>query len=406
MKSFYERIMHIDRRIIYAIIMIVVLIPLIWSLNLKTYHTEPITKIYNRLEQNHKNAKKNGVKPKPVFMCVTYGGSAKPELHPMTRSVLRHCYLRGIPVISFAFEPEAAKIAEDIMDEVAFEYGAVYGKDYACFGFKYPPLPLILGLGTNAKEALKEDVRGNKYEDIPVMHGIRTYDDIDLLFDFSASASWMTWVVYAKSRFNQDIAVGLTGVMVSQAYPYLETGQLVGILTGLKGAAEYEDYLMKMEKETEYSSMREKNLKVYLTLTQANITPTSKNYVDIAERLLRNTPEGEFEKKLKDYYDIAQNLYYKKYFAKELSARESKAKNDAEKKSLLNDILSQNQDKVKELDYLFLKDFKKKYNDLLATSISENKRAMVGMDAQAIAHVVIILFILIGNIGFFLSKWR
>jgi hypothetical protein len=43
-----------------------------------------------------------------------------------------------------------------------------------------------------------------------------------------------------NSLFHRPIAGGCTAVSAPQFYPYLQTGQLIGLLGGLKGAAEYE----------------------------------------------------------------------------------------------------------------------------------------------------------------------
>jgi hypothetical protein len=408
-KGFYQWLMHIDRRIIYAVMFIVVIVPLIWSLNLKTYRTNPTERILKRMEKNYSDAKKQGNRPKPVIISASYSGSSKPELQPMTRSIIRHCFLRGIPVITFSFETEGAKIVEDLADELAIEYGAVYGQDYVNFGWKTPPLPVLLQLGTSAREALKEDARGNKYEDIPMLQNVKTYDDIDLVFDISASASWGSWVIYAKSRYNQDVAVGLTGVMVPAAYPYLETGQLVGIISALKGAAEYEDFVAGLEKEIGYSPFREKNIRVYLTLTLSGIPPSSKVYTSTAQDLLYKTKSAEFDAKLNTFYNKAQENYYAKRFEPDIASKLTGVKDEqkaAKKQAILDFLIKSNPDKIKEFDYMFMNEFKKREKTLLQGCTSEDKRAMVGMDAQAIAHVTIILFILIGNIGFFLSKWR
>jgi len=197
--------------------------------------------------------------------------------------------------------------------------------------------------------------------------------------------------------------------MVPAAYPYLETGQLVGIISALKGAAEYEDFVAKLEKEIDYSGKREKNIRVYLTLTLAGIPPSSKVYTSTAQELLYQTKTGEFEAKLKSYYDKAEEVYYTKGFESEIAQKLSTTKDEeksAKRQILLTNLIKSNPDRIKEFDYMFMNDFRKKQKSLLESCNSEDKRAMVGMDAQAIAHVTIILFILIGNIGFFLTKWR
>ncbi len=37
-----------------------------------------------------------------------------------------------------------------------------------------------------------------------------------------------------------NIGIGVTAVSAADVYPYVETGQVIGLLAGMKGAAEYE----------------------------------------------------------------------------------------------------------------------------------------------------------------------
>jgi hypothetical protein len=48
------------------------------------------------------------------------------------------------------------------------------------------------------------------------------------------------WVIYAHQPFDAQIGAGVTAVMATDYYPFLDTGQLVGLLGGMRGAAEYE----------------------------------------------------------------------------------------------------------------------------------------------------------------------
>ena len=48
------------------------------------------------------------------------------------------------------------------------------------------------------------------------------------------------WITYGQGRYNFPLALGLTGVMAADYYPYLNSGQVFGILGGLLGAAQYE----------------------------------------------------------------------------------------------------------------------------------------------------------------------
>ena len=80
------------------------------------------------------------------------------------------------------------------------------------------------------------------------MRGITNYDDIALVIDLAAGNIPGAWLAFAKERYNQDLALGITAVMATDWYPYLQSGQLIGLVNGLKGAAEYE-VLLKLEGE-------------------------------------------------------------------------------------------------------------------------------------------------------------
>ncbi|KPJ49054.1 hypothetical protein AMJ40_06385, partial [candidate division TA06 bacterium DG_26] len=73
-----------------------------------------------------------------------------------------------------------------------------------------------------------------------MMDEIRNYDDIALVVTISGSSIPESWISYAHSRYGQLIASGVTAVMAADFYPYLQTGQFIGMLGGLKGASEYE----------------------------------------------------------------------------------------------------------------------------------------------------------------------
>ena len=73
-----------------------------------------------------------------------------------------------------------------------------------------------------------------------MMQNITNYDQIELVVDLSSGSLTEAWITYANVQFNQQIAAGVTGVIISQMYPYLQTGQLIGLISGIAGAAEYE----------------------------------------------------------------------------------------------------------------------------------------------------------------------
>ena len=75
---------------------------------------------------------------------------------------------------------------------------------------------------------------------MPVLEGVEGLGDLDYMIDLAAGATIELWIAYGSQRYYFDMGAGCTAVSATQYYPYLNTGQINGLLGGLKGAAEYE----------------------------------------------------------------------------------------------------------------------------------------------------------------------
>jgi len=95
-------------------------------------------------------------------------------------------------------------------------------------------------MGSNVAKAFPNDFAGRPYAELPVTKGVRNYKDIALVIDLASSNTPTAWILQAHQRFDANVAAGVTAVMATDYYPYLQSKQLVGLLNGLKGAAEYE----------------------------------------------------------------------------------------------------------------------------------------------------------------------
>ncbi len=73
------------------------------------------------------------------------------------------------------------------------------------------------------------------------MFGHRGYGkDIGLILDLASSSTPIVWIAQAHERYGVPVAAGVTAVMATDYYPFLQTKELIGLLNGMKGAAEYE----------------------------------------------------------------------------------------------------------------------------------------------------------------------
>ena len=86
------------------------------------------------------------------------------------------------------------------------------------------------------------------------MDGVYSVEDFDFVFDFSAGVPGNAeWVQYACDPKGVPLSSGCTSIMVTDAIPYVESGQLQGILAGMPGAAEYEQLVYSHLKEYNFT---------------------------------------------------------------------------------------------------------------------------------------------------------
>ncbi len=73
------------------------------------------------------------------------------------------------------------------------------------------------------------------------MDGLNKLSDFDFIYNLSAGyPGTYEWVQFAVDRFHVPVGAGNTAVQAPLVYPYLNTGQLSGLLGGMKGGAEFE----------------------------------------------------------------------------------------------------------------------------------------------------------------------
>ncbi len=229
--KFFERLMTIDRRIIYSVLAIAIIIPFFFPSGLPVPITNEVKSIYNYIHR---------LGPDDcILLSCDFDPSTKAELYPMVKAIIRHAFMRDVKVMVMTLVPQGIGLAEQALD-VSNEYGKGTGKDYVFLGYRPGVSVLILGMGTNIYTQFPTDYYGTPIDDLPMMRKIKNFDDINLALSFSASNIVRLWLTHAHERFNQDIAWGITGVMAPDFYPYVQSGQVIGLIGGMKGAAEYE----------------------------------------------------------------------------------------------------------------------------------------------------------------------
>ncbi len=75
------------------------------------------------------------------------------------------------------------------------------------------------------------------------MRQVNSFADFPLVVDLASSAIADYYIRIAATRYHRTMVLGATAVMAADYYPYLSSGQISGLIGGMKGAAEYERLL-------------------------------------------------------------------------------------------------------------------------------------------------------------------
>ena len=226
-------IRNIDRRIIFTLIFVAVIWPLMQPMRLPIDVSPPVQTLYDAIE---------AIPPGSIVMLgADYSPDTMPELQPMVDTFIRHAFERDLRIVVACLWPASPPLVETAMGPLAEEYGKEYGTDYVNLGYMAGGIVTLLGMGASIPDTYPSDYGGTPVGEIPLMQEVQNFDDIAFVMEVSAGTpGTREWVQQVQGRYRVTLGSGTTAVGAPNFYPYVQSGQLTGLLGGLKGAAEYE----------------------------------------------------------------------------------------------------------------------------------------------------------------------
>jgi len=225
-------------------------LPLLRPITLSFRVSDMVKKVYDEVESLPEG--------EVVLLSVDYDPASKPELEPFTRAVLRHLLKRNLRPVFVTLWNTALPIIEAMIDEIIkgefmgghgfFEGHAhpnfVYGRDYLFLGFKDGKEAAIAGMGQNIGQLFPTDrVERRPLARLPIMQGKSSLRDFRLIINSSAGfPGAKEYVEQVVTRYHLHFAAATTAVSVTDLTPYYPN-QIVGLVGGMRGAAEYEQLI-------------------------------------------------------------------------------------------------------------------------------------------------------------------
>jgi len=231
---------NLDRRYVFVLIALAVALPLIFKVTLPMPDDPQVKNLYDFVENLKPGSK--------IAISFDYDPSSEPELHPMALAIFHHAFRKKHKVYAMALYPAGPSMANDAFAQVSPHHPEIkYGRDYINLGFYYGPNTGLNQVAVFCSDILRAFPRDEKKEvtaTYPIMEGFRNLKDADVVISLSAGDPGVpAYVSEANAKHGINVAAGVTAVSAPRFYAYYNSGQLMGLLGGLGGAASYESFV-------------------------------------------------------------------------------------------------------------------------------------------------------------------
>ncbi|MDZ4723853.1 MAG: hypothetical protein SGI97_08115 [candidate division Zixibacteria bacterium] len=236
--NIWQRLAGLHRQWIFILVWIAVIFPLIVPATFEISTTPEVKALYDAVE----------ALPDSSVVMLTFDlyPNALAETEPMTRAALHHLFRNNHKVVTVTTIPLGGpSVAERVTRELAAEYGKVYGTDFVNLGYKPNYVSVLKGMGSSIESIYPADNSGTPLGRLPLMTTVKNYADIAFIFVVTDNGIIDFWISIVNAQFGKPVGAGVTSVMAPKQYAYIGSGQLTGMLGGMKGAAEYEQLVGK-----------------------------------------------------------------------------------------------------------------------------------------------------------------
>jgi len=227
--------MSVPREIIMALVFIAILIPALNPLGLPLMVGDMSKAWYNTVDALPAGS--------VVLFDIGYGSGGYPSLGPGNIAAFHQMFEKDLKIIMMATALEGSMMYPLIMQGVQPEqnYEAVYGEDYIFLGYIAGTQTAMAGILGDLNALVSNDYNGNPLSSYPIMDGVGGADDFDLVSYLTTSGDIAEgWVYQAYSQYNRPLISGCLSMMTTSIKPYYDSGQILGIMDGIKGAADLE----------------------------------------------------------------------------------------------------------------------------------------------------------------------
>lgn len=231
-EHFWSKILTIDRRILYWILVVLILIPIFRPIGLPIPVSETTRRFYEILESIPDGS--------VIVIDNSVGAIAWAEIGSALQAVTKYVASRNLRVIIWSTTvPECGSLSEQYLLPIFEKAGKKYGVDYALIGYVPGAITALAALARDLQYPRK-DFYGNDLEKLKIFEDVKTVEDVAAVIVADAGGETEYYVTQWYAPFRAIILNITTGANVSYRMIAYNAGQIKGLVPGARGSAEIE----------------------------------------------------------------------------------------------------------------------------------------------------------------------
>ncbi len=226
-------IQNLDRRWIYLLLLVAVLYPLIKPIGMPITISEWTEAFYAEVDKLQAGD--------VIMLAVDYTPAGGPDVAPQAVAMFQHAMEKNLRVVGVSFLADGPPLLQNILDPYMASGEKEYGVDFVNLGFVAGVETGISAFAGDMKRTAPADFFGTPTASLPLMKDINSVNDVDMVADFATGMPGPAEIVrQIGQNYKVTILCGVVTAMGPQTEPYYQSGQIKGLLSGLRSAAEYE----------------------------------------------------------------------------------------------------------------------------------------------------------------------
>jgi hypothetical protein len=254
---------EVERRVIFIFIFVAVAAPILFPITFSEKATEVVKSVFDNIE--------NLPAGSTVLISFDFDPAMAPEVQPMANAISRHCLEKGHKVIFMSLWATGQALLTQSLEQYILPGFPEKTNlvDYVNIGYKAGNEGVLNVIITNFRKMFPTDVNSVPLDSIEIFDDIQSCRDLDMVMAIGGGKPGpKEWILFVGDPGDVPVGVGVAAVIAPQMYPYYPS-QVVGILGGVKGAAEYESELVHTHQR--FADMETPGLRMMGPQTMAHV---------------------------------------------------------------------------------------------------------------------------------------